>query len=347
MWRGAGGRWGRRRTPETDGAEAELTRFGERLAAHPFSPSSSRATGEMIADYAAALDAYELAGRRVRRDAQGTLRALDDGERALARLDARLAGGPLPVLGPLCFFDPRHGRSVREVSWTPDGGTARMVPVCAADAVRLTEGNPPIRTGRPPVPAPREAPTATAPAAGPRLRDRYPTRQLLLWGALGASAGCLAVPVALGEAWLALTGLVLLATIGSLPLPLGLVVRDTSVALRALIRRGHLVTAHHTRTLPPDVLASRKGWRHEYAHTTDDGSQLTWDRAAWDGTVQPLPRRRLWYVAGHNPGQDELHGPSYPFGLGAALLVSLPVFLAGVAADLAVCPGLLIWALVH
>lgn len=55
---------------------------------------------------------------------------------------------------PLCFFDPRHGPSVNRVAWAPPGGAPRDVDVCAADAVRLTEGLPPIATGVRPAPAP-------------------------------------------------------------------------------------------------------------------------------------------------------------------------------------------------
>jgi hypothetical protein len=55
----------------------------------------------------------------------------------------------------------------------------------------------------------------------------------------------------------------------------------------------------------------------------------------------------MWHVTGQSPEQDELHGPSYPLSLGAGLLMSLPLFLLGAAADLAVCPGLLVWALLR
>ncbi|MFE2972342.1 hypothetical protein ACFXKC_54145 [Streptomyces sp. NPDC059340] len=55
----------------------------------------------------------------------------------------------------------------------------------------------------------------------------------------------------------------------------------------------------------------------------------------------------MWYVTGQSPEQDELHGPSYPFSLRAGLLMSLSLFLVGAAVDLAVCPGLLVWALLR
>jgi hypothetical protein len=39
----------------------------------------------------------------------------------------------------MCFFDPRHGMSVADVSWAPpDGGPSRTVPVCI-DCQRIIE----------------------------------------------------------------------------------------------------------------------------------------------------------------------------------------------------------------
>ncbi|MYU17195.1 hypothetical protein GTZ78_42570, partial [Streptomyces sp. SID8361] len=55
-------------------------------------------------------------------------------------LAARREGRPLPQRRPPCFFDPRHGPSVRDVPWAPLGGTRRSVPACAADATRIDDG---------------------------------------------------------------------------------------------------------------------------------------------------------------------------------------------------------------
>ncbi|MEU3398129.1 hypothetical protein [Streptomyces filamentosus] len=152
--------------------DAEITAFGEALAAHPFVPDHDVHEPALLDDYQRALDAYERAkrdfvGDRNLRDAADVLRALDAGRHALACLDAALDGRPRPHRLPLCFFDPRHGRAAEEVRWAPAGGTARTVAVCAADAVRLTEGRPPIESGlrepeRPAAPAPRSR-TSTPP----------------------------------------------------------------------------------------------------------------------------------------------------------------------------------------
>jgi hypothetical protein len=147
-WARLGGWFGRaaRRRAEEELAEVEerITAFGVALDEHDFSPGEPGATEAMRADLKQALDAYEDAknafiGDRNRGDALDVLRALDDGWHAVACLDARRAGLPLPRRLPLCFFDARHGRAVRELSWAPTNGAARNVAVCAACGVRLGE----------------------------------------------------------------------------------------------------------------------------------------------------------------------------------------------------------------
>jgi hypothetical protein len=56
---------------------------------------------------------------------------------------ARLAGEQAPERRSPCFFDPRHGPSVRDIEWAPPGGEPRPVPVCAADAQRIEDGDDP------------------------------------------------------------------------------------------------------------------------------------------------------------------------------------------------------------
>lgn len=141
-------------TPAKGEAEldAKITRFGERLAAYDFVPKPEHDEA-LLADYASALDAYErakrvLAASRTAAEADVDVRqALAEGDQTLARLDARREGRPVRR-SPPCFFDARHGPSVTEVPWAPSGGAARPIPVCAADAVRLRDGNAPITAGR-------------------------------------------------------------------------------------------------------------------------------------------------------------------------------------------------------
>jgi hypothetical protein len=132
--------------------DEDITAFGEELDRLDFHPGEPGADDAMRTDYARALDAYEKAKdimAAVTRpdEVRGVTEALEDGRFALARLDARRRGAPLPERRPPCFFDPRHGPSTEDGDWTPPGGTPRSVPVCAADAVRLREGrDPAVRT---------------------------------------------------------------------------------------------------------------------------------------------------------------------------------------------------------
>jgi hypothetical protein len=97
------------------------------------------------ADYQRALDAYESAKTAADRldqpdDVKHVTQILDDGRYAIACVRARVAGDALPTRRPPCFFDPRHGTAVADVSWTPAGGTEREVPACALDAERVAAG---------------------------------------------------------------------------------------------------------------------------------------------------------------------------------------------------------------
>ncbi|MGW7427799.1 hypothetical protein ACWGJB_49190 [Streptomyces sp. NPDC054813] len=191
MRRGAGGGlrrlwpWRGRDESALAEIEAEITAFGEALDVHSFSPGQPGATDGMRAELARALDAYDQAKRDVtgdgmRADTLDVLRTLDEGRHALACLDALIAGRSLPEHMPLCFFDARHGRSARLVSWAPPGGAARNIAVCVADAVRLTE-NPSPSTPRQPGPGsrvhaqPREVkprPTTLTRAPQPQVSEK-------------------------------------------------------------------------------------------------------------------------------------------------------------------------------
>ncbi|MEU1368720.1 hypothetical protein ABZ454_21640 [Streptomyces sp. NPDC005803] len=129
--------------------DEDITAYGETLDRLDFHPAEPGADDAMRADYERALDSYERAKSRMEHarhpsDVRGVTQALEDGRYSLAVLDARRTGGELPARRPPCFFDPRHGPSVADVRWSPPGGTAREVPVCGADAVRLRNGEDPM-----------------------------------------------------------------------------------------------------------------------------------------------------------------------------------------------------------
>ena len=97
-------------------------------------------------EQSAALAAYERgtaaldAATRVK-DMGAVSRAIAEGQYHLACADARAADQPRPDRRPSCFFDPRHGMSVRDVYWTPSsGGSGRTVPACSACAHKADAG---------------------------------------------------------------------------------------------------------------------------------------------------------------------------------------------------------------
>lgn len=116
----------------------ELQELDVDVAGRPLGPGEN-------ADYQRALDAYEAAKDAAERlespdQVRHVTEILEDGRYAMACVRARVAGQPLPARRPPCFFDPRHGLSVADVSYTPPGGAPRDVPACALDVERVRAG---------------------------------------------------------------------------------------------------------------------------------------------------------------------------------------------------------------
>jgi hypothetical protein len=129
--------------------DEDITAFGEELDRIGFEPAAPASDDALREDYSRALDSYDRAKARMAAahrpdEVRAVTEALADGRFELATLDARRAGEPLPERRPPCFFDPRHGPSVADARWAPPGGTERSVPVCAADAARLADGEEPM-----------------------------------------------------------------------------------------------------------------------------------------------------------------------------------------------------------
>ena len=104
--------------------DEDITEYGERLGS--FSLADPDFDDATRADMQRALDSYDRAKSSVAlmrspADAVNVTTALEDGRYALACVDARLAGQPLPERRPPCFVDPRHGPSVADVVWAPPG----------------------------------------------------------------------------------------------------------------------------------------------------------------------------------------------------------------------------------
>jgi hypothetical protein len=126
--------------------DEDVTEFGEEATA--VDATDTRLGDAGRAELTAALSAYDNA--KVRADAMRSpqeaslvTQALEDGRYYLACVNARINGTTPPVRRAPCFMDPRHGPSVQDVMWSPDGGAPRSVPVCQACAVELAEGRTP------------------------------------------------------------------------------------------------------------------------------------------------------------------------------------------------------------
>jgi hypothetical protein len=156
-------------------ADEDVTRFGEELQDLHIETLTTDLDPAMRQDYQRALDAYEnakalLHDATVPDDVTEATKALEDGRYAMACVLARQAGEPLPERRPPCFFNPAHGPAQTDAQWAPPGGIPREVPVCLADADRLTQGADPdsrmVRSGNRMVPWFQGGPTYGAYAQG-------------------------------------------------------------------------------------------------------------------------------------------------------------------------------------
>jgi hypothetical protein len=119
--------------------------------------------------YLRALDHYERADRTLRTagtvpDLRGVAETAADGRYEMAVARAHLEQREPPERRAPCFFDPRHGPSVGDADFAPPGGQGRPVPVCAACATRLADGEEP--EARSEVVGGRAMPYWAAPGAG-------------------------------------------------------------------------------------------------------------------------------------------------------------------------------------
>jgi hypothetical protein len=133
-------------------ADEDVTILGEQLQRLDGEVAGREMDEPTRVDYQTALDSYESAQRAVPRirsaaEISTITDTLATGRYALARVQARVAGQPLPVLRVPCFFNPQHGPSVTDVMWTQRGRGTRAVPACAQDAARVARHDAPeVRT---------------------------------------------------------------------------------------------------------------------------------------------------------------------------------------------------------
>ncbi len=133
-------------------ADEDVTVLGEQLQRLDAEVAGRDMDEPTRIDYQKALDAYETAQRAVPRirsadDISKITDTLSSGRYALACVQARVAGRPLPELRVPCFFNPQHGPSVTDVMFTPRNRGTRSVPACAQDAARVANHDAPeVRT---------------------------------------------------------------------------------------------------------------------------------------------------------------------------------------------------------
>jgi len=126
-------------------ANEDLVALGEDIRALDLDTRMPDTDPEAVRHYSAAVDSYQKAAdaldrtRRVE-DMALVSSALEEGRFAMASAKAVLEGKALPERRPPCFFDPRHGPSVEDVTWSPPGGVPRSVPACSTDAYKVHNG---------------------------------------------------------------------------------------------------------------------------------------------------------------------------------------------------------------
>src|SRR6516164_4776165 len=129
-------------------AQDDLIALSSKITDHQ-NDVSIQSSPEAVAEQAAALAAYERGTRaldtaRRPEDMRAVSQAIAEGQYRLACAEALANGEPKPGRRPMCFFDPRHGMSVADVSWAPpDGGPSRVVPACVDCERKIDRGEQP------------------------------------------------------------------------------------------------------------------------------------------------------------------------------------------------------------
>ena len=98
--------------------------------------------------YVRGMEAYQRADdsfdkARSPRDISKVTYNLTEARHKMETAKAFLAGKPAPEPRAPCFFDARHGSSVRDVTWTSPYGGPVEVPACEADAQKVEAGEEP------------------------------------------------------------------------------------------------------------------------------------------------------------------------------------------------------------
>ena len=129
--------------------DEDVTVLGEQVAELHVDTLGDALDSEAADHYRRALESYDqakslLAASETVEDVLAIEQVVADARYHRAAVIAIRDGAPLPERREPCFFNPQHGPSMQDVAWTPPGGTARTIAICAADARRLAAGEEPL-----------------------------------------------------------------------------------------------------------------------------------------------------------------------------------------------------------
>ncbi len=133
-------------------ADEDVTVFGDQLRRLGDAVGDRTLDEATRTDYQTALDAYERAKWDAPRlshidEISSLVDTLATGRYALVCVRHRIAGQPVPELRVPCFFNPQHGPSGRDVTWTSPRIGTRRVPACARCVSQLAaREKPEVRT---------------------------------------------------------------------------------------------------------------------------------------------------------------------------------------------------------
>ncbi len=112
------------------------------LEAESDNPHALRDYARAYESFQQAVEAFERAGNP--NDFAPVSTALEAGRFYMTLARARFEGHETPQRRPPCFFDTRHGPSVDDVGWMPQGGPPRPVPACDTCMWNIANGVEPV-----------------------------------------------------------------------------------------------------------------------------------------------------------------------------------------------------------
>ncbi len=166
-------------------AEDDLTTFRERLDAMQHRLGGAVVAATVAEHHRAALAAHRLAEGRLRAaaapdDLVAAVGVIAAGRQRLAHVEAYVTADQPPADRPPCLFDPAHGPSVVDATWTSVRYGTRRVPVCLQDTALLAAGVPPD-CRRVAVEGRTVAYWEAWDVAAPYLLGYFPGHPLLVW----------------------------------------------------------------------------------------------------------------------------------------------------------------------